>query len=718
MEMERIMFAQYESINEVDTQGTNQAYVCRVARINLAFECLDIAAPSTLRTSSGESTFSENYTSITGALNGNLFMHDNLLVDIAKADTLVNVTSPLFGMLAPCGDKIMGDGVINGFDAYVIASAQFGSGVYGTLSRAFDEVATVNGRNDTKDRCNNDPYTRLEWQLAVARDPCFAHGDSLAPFTPPPSAPPPNIQEGRRLQLGPPSQNSNSLYESPLYAPMRNVASRTQWLEMSTAAKNLEVGIPNSKHTWSSFGIKGVSNVGLGTFVPEIKNLAPPKQSLALYGTSVAQASSELGARVFEYMDLPQGKWYWINVPGVHASLDLTIFGGRNRDPIRLTNLKAPRQGSTETPVNPSEYELRFIRHREFYNLPVGDCVAITSSRSPEIAMQKGVVSLAQPIREGYQMCGYDLMLWKPDNTPIYTPECPVAVAAGSVTMNGLYGSVQLFDSCATITSQPMPPPVPDTPPVPAPAPPKPSPALPLVVLAPPAAPPRAPCPSPGTQMVLHMEQKLAASTMHGCHVADVEAAMHRLLYQNDLQTLNQTTTVELVEELILDPTDNVYGNAQCNVLSVVKVTTVGDVHSINELQGLLSTSNIMENVIPLQNAPPTPCGNITVTVLPYSGSESSVDAYFIFTIVASSLVALLAVAVCVAALCCGTTFVAADKKKDKVKAKGVCDEKASLLRLHVVNINEKPTTARNVRENRASEIRFNFSHKQLNGFA
>lgn len=590
MEMERVMHSQYESINEVDTQGTNQAYVCRVARIDPIYECLDIAAPSTLRTSSGVSTFNENYTSAVGALNGNLFMHDNLLVDIAKSDTTTAATGPLFGMLAPCGDKVMGDGVINGFDAYVIASAQFGSGVYSTISRAFDEVATVNGRNDTKDRCNNDPYTRLEWQLSIAQDPCFSYQQNATHQARRKLAS--SLNERTRTSL----EGLSSMVNNPEYAPMLQVA------HLQIPKPHGSGGlIPAVDHSnWSPFGISGISLLR-----NDNANVQPLYQgSLSESTFDVVQASKSLEASVFEYMVTEQGKWYWINIPGVHASVDLTIYGARNRDPIGLSNVRAPPQASLTAPTNPLQYELRFVRHREFYDLDTRDCVAVTSSRSPTIVMQKGVVSLAQPVREGYQMCGFDLMLWKPANTPIHTLACPVAVATGSVTMNGLHGAVQMYDSCAYTMDAPPPAPtlmVPPAPPTPARS---------------PAPPPYSPCPTTSTRMRLQMTQRLASSSMHECHVADVEHAMHRLLVSLNMSSLNETTTVELEENVVM--LSNPYHDEQCNVVSIVTITTIADTKSVNTLSTVFTSEDLMADVVPLRLRPPTHCGNATVTISEY----------------------------------------------------------------------------------------------------
>ena len=83
MEMERIMREQYESINDATPRGTNQAYACRVAAV-ATMECLDIAASSTLRNFYGATTFNDSYTSVTGTLDNNIFVHDRLMIAIDR----------------------------------------------------------------------------------------------------------------------------------------------------------------------------------------------------------------------------------------------------------------------------------------------------------------------------------------------------------------------------------------------------------------------------------------------------------------------------------------------------------------------------------------------------------------------------------------------------------------------------------------------------------
>ena len=665
MEIERIMYEQYENINEVDNSGTHQAYVCRVARISPIYECLDIAAPSTLRTTNGVSTFNPNYTSTVGAIESNLFLHDNLLVSMATRETLNDYGNPLFGMLSPCADKVMGDGVINGFDSYVIASAQFGAGVYGQLSRAFDEVPTVAGRNDTMDRCNNDPYTRLEWQLRVAQDPCFTYNRTAEDTT-----------NGRRLSslngktrvaLEGTSQRNINMAQ---YAPMRQIAHKlTENIAEYTQMVAMDVALPTTTTGgWSQFGIVGVQSIARGGgLVENTINATDGVVPLGVqyynldstttptpYGT--VGASIELGANVFEYHSTRDGAWYWINIPGVHASLDLTIFGARNRDPISLSNTRAPKQIDADTPTDPTNYELRFIRHREFYDEDVRSCTVVQSSRSPVVAMQKGVVSLAQPIREGYKMCGFDLMLWKPANTPIHTIECPVAVATGSVTMNGRYGAVQLHNACPHQLNASNPTPPPPPPPTPPPTPPTPPPLPPPAPLSatPMPPPPHTPCPSPEVQMALRLKQAYATSTMHGCHANDVKHATLRLLNTNGLGALNNTVVVEVSEEAAPSHA-NVYQHDQCkNRITTVSIVTTGSLYDINALQGLISdtSATVVLDLLDLRLVHPIACGNMSVQVNEV-GKTTTTPVDESMRVIIVMLVVLFSMAICSIILCC-----------------------------------------------------------------
>ena len=103
---------------------------------------------------------------------------------------------------------------------------------------------------------------------------------------------------------------------------------------------------------------------------------------------------------------------------------------------------------------------------------------------------------------------------------------------------------------------------------------------------------------------------------MHECHVADVEHAMHRLLVSLNMSSLNETTTVELEENVVM--LSNPYHDEQCNVVSIVTITTIADTKSVNTLSTVFTSEDLMADVVPLRLRPPTHCGNATVTISEY----------------------------------------------------------------------------------------------------
>ena len=509
MEMERIMFEQYNTLTEQEPRGTNQPYVCRVAEVNQLFECLDIAGASTLQDQYGDSTFNSSFTSTLGSLNGNVFIHDNLMLDIVSDRSAQDhANANLFGVTSPCTEKVMGDGVINGFDTYVLAHAQFGIGPYATIGteRNFGEVATVNGRNDTKDRCRADPYNRLEWQQRIAAIECFTYSREDE-YTAP----------GRRLAQFPYHDASNAIDADPL-SPKRQLAMATsptdpmhqQLFDLARRAHILERELtndptmPDATYGWSPFGLyDNLNNTNMTLpSSAEIVSMAPA------FLLNRDNSAVPLNAKVFEYAVMAEGAWYWINVPGIHAALDFTILGALNTEDILLSNIRAPNYLSTVPPRDPSQYEIRFVRHREFHGLPTDECAQVQSSRSQVVIMQHGVLSVSQPLQPHTKLCGFDLMLWKPASTAPYQSNCPVALAAGSATMNNRYGAVQQFTACAIgSVAQPPPSPPPHSPyPPPPPNPP------------PPASPP--------PQFVLTVTQTIATPSEVDSKLSNVESEL------------------------------------------------------------------------------------------------------------------------------------------------------------------------------------------------
>lgn len=488
MQVERLMYAQYESI-QGSYQGNNLNYVC-LTIIETAYECLDIASTTTLLTSANASAFNDTYTSTSGSLNGNTFIHSDFMVNVATEDMYASSGKHIFGMQPECSDKPIGDGVVNGFDIYIFGMAQFRLGPYASIGNELDQVITVSGRNDTKDRCNTDPYDRLEWQQRVSTLPCFTKAQESdyqlmisSRSSPPPSLPPSTPpSSGRRLQSIDETHPYLSHIEqddmsSPLFAPMLAVASRVHnnyhsraqpEAAITTSASHIRAPYSSS---WSAFNIYGVSihatqnssdhdfyrSHGFSYTNNQIERLSPLTAASLYSPTSSTYPHDDgfppdMNARMFQYSEhdtAADGAWYWINVPGIHASVDITVLGAKNTEPVALSNSRAPMYDSDERPVDASKFELRFIRHREFYDKPIDECATIGTSRSPLIAMQNGVISLSQTAEPSHSLCGFDLMLWRPASAQNASSTCVAAIAAGSASMDGLRGTLQSNTECA-----------------------------------------------------------------------------------------------------------------------------------------------------------------------------------------------------------------------------------------------------------------------------
>lgn len=504
MEMERIILEQSQSIgSESYPLGSYQPYVCRVAGIigNMGFnhECLDIASPKTLSTrSNGSNTniWNTSYTTNGGLLNANVFVHTNVMVDISDGANMIDSdVMDLFGYnTTDCssGDvaegKIMGDGVINSFDLYVLASAQFKQGPYANIGDIpFSEVPTTRGRPDTKDRCclsepNCPNFNRLEWQQRYAWKPCYSYSNDEADY----------LQRGRRLQNTPgfidhdifvtAAAASGMLAFAPVALfknnrnPVVEESSELLWA-VSHSKDNTNVGSQDSLVGWSPYGLYNPYNETHALPVPTMS--AASTYNAESLGGGTEREMQDLGAKVFEYDVTAQGTWYWINIPSVHLSLELTLSSLGLHDPVSISNDRPPDYMENRIPYKPEKYNLRFMRHREFYRLDTSNCAIVQSSRLSSNAMENGVIYIGQSLAPGKSLCGFDLMLWKPSGAYGTTGVGdPVCIVSGSTSMSGTGGSIQYTTQCAvqaTATSIP---------------PPQPSPSLLL------ASPPQAPVPT------------------------------------------------------------------------------------------------------------------------------------------------------------------------------------------------------------------------------
>ena len=169
--------------------------------------------------------------------------------------------------------------------------------------------------------------------------------------------------------------------------------------------------------------------------------------------SSTGARTNDLQVTVIEVASAQDGAWYWINIPSVHLALDITLLGVDNESPLPLSNEAIPQTLSLTVPEDPSTYEIRYIRHREFYNLPTDDCAPLQAARGVSAAVEHGVVSISQMPTANTKACGVDLAVWKPVGTLPHATGCAVAVSYGSTSMDGGYGSVQRSTACSRSSS-------------------------------------------------------------------------------------------------------------------------------------------------------------------------------------------------------------------------------------------------------------------------
>ena len=521
------MYEQAISVQENGVNGNVSAYTCRVFNDPM-YECLDIGAPSTLTDAYERPTLNSTKR---GTMNGYTFFYDESMLEVTGTQSMNVSNTQLFGMKGVCIDHAetsMGDGLVNTFDAYVLVSLQFRRGPYALVGDSLGEIPTVAGRNATKDRCETtvdgvqygSAYTRLEWQRRVDWHACYQSEDEARyqfelRALPPPSPP----SNGRRLDDVPTFERrgygalpSNEVH---LYNPMFS-AVQSGGLDMSYNAPSRTRG--NDARGWQRFGLTPVASVqsptddtgDAGGTVAEVPTFSTPIGYLA--NDYAWTTNIDLDIRIIQYNRNPDGVWYWINIPHILAAVDLTILGAQNDYSVPFSNRRAPIFRSYEEPTNPARYEMRFVRHLEIDARNDNHCATIRPTSLFTGAMLGGVVSLVQDLpaqNSGMFMCGFDLVLWKPNHEPPYSADCPIAIAAGSTGMNAGVGATQVNTVCVlghgVIHGPPPPSPPPLPPPLPPPSPPPPPPLfsspvpspVPPPPLPPPLPPPQPPRPPP-----------------------------------------------------------------------------------------------------------------------------------------------------------------------------------------------------------------------------
>jgi hypothetical protein len=403
MAVEALLDQLLATVSDAVPSGTLQPYACLV-RARPHMECLDVAGASSLQFDGGRSWWEPP--ALEADASGGLLLHFTALVGLAPDAS----SARLFGLDDACGGAVPpGDGMVTAFDAFVFAAAQFALGPFAALGRPFDQVTTTRTRNGTADRCEAARApSRAEWTVRVARDPCAA-----APPPPPPAARALAAVEAARAPVG--------------------LRARAPLLWRATRAAAI---------------VQPAPAIGPSPF-----GFPPGAHDASRARARRAGAIVELGARVFAHASDDAGGWWWINLPGVYAAVDLTIEGAHRARRVELSNVRAPNLGARDRPVALARPELRFVRHREFGGHDAAQCAPLVSSRAQLVAFERGTASVAQQLDASKHLCGFDLVLWLPaevtrDRTD---PSCVVAVAAGSSAMGygGLPGAVQRERACA-----------------------------------------------------------------------------------------------------------------------------------------------------------------------------------------------------------------------------------------------------------------------------
>ncbi len=138
---------------------SNDAFWCDAATES-ALLCLDIGAPSTLGNSLNTRATNN------GTIHNSLMIYDVL-------STANESSVQLFGQVAPCHGRVVGDGVIDVFDIATLLSYLFSDWQYRWLSPNPVDVPTVSGRGGVVDRCGNG-QSRYDYLEEYSRDVCVS----------------------------------------------------------------------------------------------------------------------------------------------------------------------------------------------------------------------------------------------------------------------------------------------------------------------------------------------------------------------------------------------------------------------------------------------------------------------------------------------------------------------------------------------------------------
>ena len=175
----------------------------------------------------------------------------------------------------------------------------------------------------------------------------------------------------------------------------------------------------------------------------------------------LAELPSTLNARVelWHAEESAGGVWYRIKMSRSFIAVELRLSGVNAIEAVPLSLDLAPLLGGGLTPLDSSNYEVRFARHVEYSDGDARECAVLHPIINPSTALYRNTLAIGQ--MSGSTTCAYDIFLWVPGSTG----DCAVTVKGGSVAIDGHGGAVQAdaeatcsLNASSTVPALPGPP--------------------------------------------------------------------------------------------------------------------------------------------------------------------------------------------------------------------------------------------------------------------
>lgn len=421
--MEEIMHGQHSEAGSL-----TDSYACKVKELP-TMECLDIGSSKTLSSAAGDSIWNVSYNTDTGVWNGRVFHHSRLAVDLTQVDSTPHLFGHTTSEQGCTNGKTTGDGIINGFDTWVLMMAHFRDPPYQDIATDPSRVSTTQGRDDTRLRCTSNPLNHTEWVKRIAYKDCFAYPVDEAGYTA-------SVLSSPMLSIASESMPLHYTYDE---------WTRTTLQPLTTSENPVRLHVVTGAK-WSSFGLYGPDDT-YSAAMARLGSTLPSNGPVYANHDDGRMPLQSLNANVFKYSETDLGSWYWINIPGIHSAIELTLTGVEHSGSIAISNDRAPNFDEVVVPNDPHLHSMRFIRHLEFYGDDSDHCATISSTRAFNSVMENGIVNIGQWSQGNLKLCAFDIVLWSPLSSDM---ESAVCVQAGSMAMNGAGGSIQSSMSCSS----------------------------------------------------------------------------------------------------------------------------------------------------------------------------------------------------------------------------------------------------------------------------